>query len=52
MSEEHATVFVVDDDPSVLRSLQRLLQSGGWATEAYPSAEEFLRLRDPDAPAA
>ena len=44
------TVFLVDDDPSVLRSLQRLLQSAGWATEAFSSPEEFLRLRDPAAP--
>jgi FixJ family two-component response regulator len=49
MSEEEATVFVVDDDASVLRSLQRLLRSAGWTTEAYDSAEEFLRLRDPAA---
>jgi FixJ family two-component response regulator len=44
------TVFVVDDDASVLRSLQRLLQSAGWTTETYDSAEEFLRLRDPTTP--
>ena len=49
MNQEEPTVFVVDDDPSVLRSLQRLLQSAGWATETYASPEEFLRLRDPAA---
>ena len=49
MRQEEATVFVVDDDPSVLRSLQRLLRSAGWASEAYESAEEFLRVRDPAA---
>ena len=43
------TVFIVDDDPSILRSLQRLLQSAGWVTQAYGSPEEFLRLRDPAA---
>jgi len=46
MSAEEPTVFIVDDDASVLRSLQRLLRSAGWTTEAYDSAEEFLRLRD------
>ena len=49
MVQEEPTVFVVDDDPSVLRSLQRLLRSAGWATETYDSAEEFLRARDPAA---
>ena len=49
MVQEEPTVFVVDDDPSVLRSLQRLLRSAGWATETYDSAEEFLRARDPSA---
>ena len=48
--QEVPTVFIVDDDPSILRSLQRLLQSAGWATQAYSSPEEFLRLRDPAAP--
>jgi len=46
MSAVEPTVFIVDDDASVLRSLQRLLRSAGWTTEAYDSAEEFLRLRD------
>ena len=50
MGQGEPTVFVVDDDHSVLRSLQRLLRSAGWATEAYDSAEEFLRVRDPAAP--
>lgn len=49
MVQEEPTVFVVDDDPSVLRSLERLLRSAGWATETYDSAEEFLRARDPAA---
>ena len=49
MDPQEPTVFVVDDDPSVLRSLQRLLRSAGWASETYDCAEEFLRLRDPSA---
>jgi FixJ family two-component response regulator len=35
-------VFVVDDDPSVRKSLRRLLESSGYAVEAFPSAREFL----------
>ena len=36
-------VFVVDDDPAVLRSLSRLLRSAGLETLTFGSAEEFLR---------
>jgi FixJ family two-component response regulator len=50
MSEATPTVFVVDDDPSVLRGLQRLLQSAGWKTAAFGSSEAFLEQRDPTAP--
>ena len=50
MSQAEPTVFVVDDDPSVLRSLQRLLQAAGWRTQTFGSPEEFLRQRDPAAP--
>jgi len=49
MGHEGPTVFIVDDDPSVLRSLQRLLRAAGWASETYASAAEFLRTRDPAA---
>ena len=36
------TVFVVDDDPSVLTGLTRLLQSAGLAVAAFASAQAFL----------
>ena len=36
------TVFVVDDDPSVLKSLVRLLRSLGFDVETFASAELFL----------
>lgn len=36
------TVFVVDDEPSVRRSLSRLLKTAGYHVEAYASAQEFL----------
>jgi FixJ family two-component response regulator len=35
-------VFIVDDDPSVRKSLTRLLTSSGHAVEAFASAREFL----------
>jgi FixJ family two-component response regulator len=39
-------VFVVDDDPSVRKSLTRLLASAGYTVEAFASAREFL-AREP-----
>jgi FixJ family two-component response regulator len=37
-----ATVFVVDDDASVRKSLTRLLEVAGYTVEAFASACEFL----------
>lgn len=39
-------VFVVDDDPSVRKSLSRLLAAAGYRVEAFASAGEFL-MREP-----
>jgi len=36
------TVFVVDDDASVRRSLESLIRSQGWQAETFASAQEFL----------
>src|SRR5690606_17072890 len=36
-------VCVVDDDPTVLRSVARLLEAGGFAGRAYVSAEALLQ---------
>ena len=40
----HATpiVFVVDDDVSVRESLELLIDSSGWQSQTFASAEEFL----------
>ncbi|HSF05928.1 MAG TPA: response regulator, partial [Methylomirabilota bacterium] len=35
-------VCVIDDDPSLLRALQRLLVAGGFTVAVFPSAEAFL----------
>ena len=40
--EPEALVAIVDDDPSVRRGLQRLIQSAGWKVESFASAQEFL----------
>ncbi len=36
------TIFVVDNDASLRKSLVWLLRSAGWHAEAFASAEEFL----------
>jgi len=49
MNELAPTVFVVDDDASVRRSLARLLKSAAYQVELYASAAEFLaRPRRPE----
>jgi two-component system response regulator FixJ len=40
------TVFVVDDNPSVRRSMQSLIEAAGLAIETYASAQEFLAAYD------
>jgi FixJ family two-component response regulator len=42
MSHATPVVFVVDDDASVRRSLEVLIDSAGWQPETFGSAEEFL----------
>jgi FixJ family two-component response regulator len=36
-------VLVVDDDPAMLRSVERLLRQFGYAALLFPSAEAFAR---------
>src|SRR3989475_12578349 len=50
MTEAAPVVFVVDDDPSVRRAIQRLVESVGLQVELFGSAQEFLRSKRPDAP--
>jgi RNA polymerase sigma factor (sigma-70 family) len=38
-------IFVVDDDPSVRKSLERLMKSVGFKVETFVSAEEFLQRK-------
>ena len=44
------TVFLIDDDPVVLKALGRLLQAAGYQTKAYQSAEAFLAEHDASIP--
>ena len=50
MSEDRAVVFVVDDDPSMRRSLESLLRSVGHEVRLFSSAQEFMQAARPDAP--
>jgi FixJ family two-component response regulator len=50
MSSETATVYLVDDDPSILRALTRLLRAGGHQVSAFRSPGEFLAQHDATAP--
>ena len=44
---EGPTVFVVDDDSSVRRGLERLLRSAGYRTTTFASAHDFLERSNP-----
>ncbi len=45
-----STVFVVDDDNSLRDAIRSLLRSVGHTVEMFPSAEEFLKHRNPAQP--
>ena len=50
MNEPLSIVFVIDDDDSVRRALQRLIRSVGLRVELFGSAHEFLERKRPDIP--
>jgi len=43
-------VFVVDDDPSVRKSLTRVIESAGYTVEAFASARDFLKAAPTSGP--
>jgi FixJ family two-component response regulator len=47
-----ALVFIVDDDPSVRKSLARVVRAAGYEVEVFASAREFLARPPTTAPAA
>jgi FixJ family two-component response regulator len=50
MSDGDFTVFIVDDDPGVLRALARLLAAASYRTRSFASPEAFLSQHDPAEP--
>lgn len=50
MAMEQPTVYVVDDDPSIRKTLPRGLRRRGLNVEAYESAQEFLDAYSPEQP--
>lgn len=50
MTEENPVVYIVDDDASVRKALERLLRSAGHIAKTFASAIEFLDSNFPDAP--
>jgi FixJ family two-component response regulator len=49
-SRSAPTVFVIDDDVEVRMSIQGLLKAAGLHSEAFATAEDFLRRNTPDGP--
>jgi FixJ family two-component response regulator len=50
MTESNFIVFVVDDDPSVLLALARLLRETGLTVETFESGRAFMDRHDPNIP--
>ena len=43
MTPQDRSIFIIDDDPSILRSVRRLMRSAGYRNvETFDSAEAFL----------
>ena len=47
---DNFSVFLVDDDPGVLKALKRLLGAKGYETKSFTSPKEFLASHDPAQP--
>jgi FixJ family two-component response regulator len=45
------TVFVIDDDPSVRKALQRLIRAAGYRVEVFASASAYAEESTPAPPA-
>jgi len=48
--EQQPTIVVIDDDASMRRALEHLLQSVGFSVELFASPQEFLQSERPDRP--
>jgi FixJ family two-component response regulator len=49
MTEPAPVVYVVDDDPDVLKAIERLLESVGLKVATFPSPQQFLERYDRNA---
>ena len=50
MSDPLRQIYLVDDDPAILKALSRLLRSAGYETVAFASAKSFMESYSADAP--
>lgn len=50
MDNPEATVFIVDDDEAVCKSLRMLVESAGLKVQTYSNAIDFLDIYDPATP--
>ena len=50
MSEDRPAVFVIDDDPSMRRSLDTLLRSVALDVHIFSSTQEFMHAKRPEVP--
>jgi FixJ family two-component response regulator len=48
MSENNNTVFILDDEPGMLKALTRLLKAEGFTVQAFTSAKAFLASYSPE----
>ncbi len=44
---EQGLVFLVDDEPAVLKALSRLLRAAGYRTETFSSGRDFINRYKP-----
>src|ERR1700748_123028 len=51
VNADEPIVYVLDDDPRVREALSGLLASSGLRVITFEDAEEYLKLKKPDAPA-
>ena len=50
MTDKKPLVYVVDDDPSVRKALERLLRSAAYDARTFASAREFMDFAHPNVP--
>lgn len=51
MTHDDHAVLVLDDDPSILKGLERLLTARGYSVGVYAESEDFFRAGMPQVPA-